>query len=256
MPKIIFFDVDGTLSFQNKIYDSTIQALLELKKRGHYIVVATGRSIGQCNELFELIPFDGFICFNGKYAEFHNEVIYDEKIDSNYLKEVFSDLEKDKSSYAFLSKENFLTFKENDPLIQAFVDDFKMDYPGIKDLDYIDQHDIYSIGVYSDHNINHIIEKHSNLTFMRVSSIGYDVVLKGGEKGYAIPLFLKHLGLKFEDSIAFGDNVNDLSMMENVFDSVCMGQGNAMLKEVSKYVTKPADEDGIYYALKEILKLI
>ena len=52
--------------------------------------------------------------------------------------------------------------------------------------------------------------------------------------------------------MAFGDSLNDVEMFKHASFSICMGQGNNELKKLSDFVTTSIDEDGIYYACKEL----
>ena len=50
--------------------------------------------------------------------------------------------------------------------------------------------------------------------------------------------------------MAFGDDLNDLSMFKLVNYSVCMGNGNEKAKKEAFYVTDNIENGGIYKALK------
>lgn len=61
-----FFDVDGTLlSFEKHIVpNSTQDSLAELHRKGIKIIIATGRSAMNLNEI-SMLPYDGIIGLNG-----------------------------------------------------------------------------------------------------------------------------------------------------------------------------------------------
>ena len=63
------------------------------------------------------------------------------------------------------------------------------------------------------------------------------------------------LGIDWEQTIAFGDSANDISMLRCANTSVAMGGGNPILFDMVDYVTSAVMEDGIAKAL-EYLKLI
>ncbi len=54
----------------------------------------------------------------------------------------------------------------------------------------------------------------------------------------------------------FGDDMNDFEMLNGYKNSVAMGNADARVKAVARFVTKSNDADGISYALKELLKVI
>ena len=56
------------------------------------------------------------------------------------------------------------------------------------------------------------------------------------------------LGIGREDSIAFGDSPNDLSMFRESGLKIAMGNGSPALKAEADYVTTGMYEDGIWNA--------
>ena len=74
--------------------------------------------------------------------------------------------------------------------------------------------------------------------------------IKGISKATGIAYFMKLWNM--ESYVAFGDSLNDVEMFKHASFSICMGQGNNDLKKLSDFVTTSIDEDGIYYACKEL----
>lgn len=71
-------------------------------------------------------------------------------------------------------------------------------------------------------------------------------------KATGIKLFLEHLGLEREDSIAIGDGPNDLQMMEYAGTGIAMGNAKAEVKALADMVTSDVTEDGIYHAFEKL----
>jgi hypothetical protein len=53
-----------------------------------------------------------------------------------------------------------------------------------------------------------------------------------------------------EDTVGFGDSMNDLEMMETVGLSICMENGADALKKIADAVCPAVTEDGIYRAFE------
>ena len=77
-----------------------------------------------------------------------------------------------------------------------------------------------------------------------------DITIKGISKATGIAYFMKLWNI--DNYVAFGDSLNDVEMFKHASFSICMGQGNSDLKRLSDFVTTSIDEDGIYYACKEL----
>lgn len=63
----LFFDIDGTFTYQNKIIPSTYQTLWNLKASGLRLAAITGRSAGWCDHMARLWPVDAVIGENGGF---------------------------------------------------------------------------------------------------------------------------------------------------------------------------------------------
>lgn len=77
-----------------------------------------------------------------------------------------------------------------------------------------------------------------------------DITIKGISKATGIAYFMKLWNI--DNYVAFGDSLNDVEMFKHASFSICMGQGNSDLKRLSDFVTTSIDENGIYYACKEL----
>ena len=65
-------------------------------------------------------------------------------------------------------------------------------------------------------------------------------------KGKAVERVCTYLGIPVEDSMAFGDSMNDLEMIQTVGIGFCMADGNEKVKAAAAEICPPAAEDGIY----------
>lgn len=67
-PKIIFFDIDGTLvPLKEGIRTRTVEALQKLRQNGIKLCIATGRAPMEVPK-FEGVTFDAFLTYNGSYC--------------------------------------------------------------------------------------------------------------------------------------------------------------------------------------------
>lgn len=49
----------------------------------------------------------------------------------------------------------------------------------------------------------------------------------------------EHLGIPLEDSVGFGDSMNDKEMLEVAGLSVCMENGSAEMKKIADVICRP-----------------
>ncbi len=81
----------------------------------------------------------------------------------------------------------------------------------------------------------------------------FDVVRAGNSKGRRLIEWAGARGIEPAEIIAFGDNLNDLSMIRAVGLGVAMGNAEDILKAEAGWVTTSNDSDGIAEALARFL---
>ena len=72
-------------------------------------------------------------------------------------------------------------------------------------------------------------------------------------KGLAIRRIAMHYGIKREEIIAFGDNCNDIEMIEYAGLGVAMENAHADAKKCADFITLSNNDEGIAYALEKFL---
>lgn len=63
------------------------------------------------------------------------------------------------------------------------------------------------------------------------------------------------LGVSRTDTIAVGDSMNDLEMLQAVETGVCMANGSLSLQKIADLICPPVTEDGLY-RIFETLQLL
>lgn len=87
---------------------------------------------------------------------------------------------------------------------------------------------------------------------VRSSDILLEIMAKGISKREAVERYCRHLGILPKDTIAFGDNYNDVEMLEAVGRGYVMGNAPEEIKERFPYVTADNDHDGIAQVLEQV----
>lgn len=80
-----------------------------------------------------------------------------------------------------------------------------------------------------------------------------EVFPKGVDKGKALGIICRKLGVNPEQTVAFGDHELDIPLLEAAGFGIAMGNAIDELKEIADFVTKPNDEAGVAYALEQFL---
>lgn len=80
-----------------------------------------------------------------------------------------------------------------------------------------------------------------------------EIIAYRAGKGNAIQAYCKANGFDVSELVAFGDSVNDISMLKAAGVGVAVGNARAELKEVADYITLSNDEDGVAEVIEQIL---
>ena len=75
----------------------------------------------------------------------------------------------------------------------------------------------------------------------------------GASKGEGILRLAQILGVRAEETMAFGDGENDLSMMEKAGISIAMENGEASIQEKADYIAPCNNDAGVAQMLEKMV---
>ena len=213
-PRIIFFDIDGTLIDMEKkrITERTLDALRRLQQNGILLAVATGRSP-------LIVPkFDG--------VELGRPVSV-----AGRTQLLSNGTDDDLTAYYAIGGRAPVISDKFDEVSRGEVFQLLM---GCRESDW-----------------PAILKGTSGAKIAAWWDRAVDIIPISGGKGAGIQKVLAYYGLTPEDAMAFGDGNNDIEMFQAVGHSVAMGNASADLKAIASEVCGTCAEDGIYHYCKE-----
>ena len=80
-----------------------------------------------------------------------------------------------------------------------------------------------------------------------------EIIPSSASKAEGLALLVGHWGLTLDNVIAFGDETNDLEMIERAGIGVAMGNATAALKAVADVIAPTVAEDGVAVVLEALL---
>ena len=265
MYKLIALDLDGTLTDDHKnILEETKQKLIELANKGVVIVLASGRPTAgifkEANEL-TLDNVGGYLLsFNGaRVLDYQtNEVVYEQTLSPEVAHEMY-----DRAKYFGLSPLTYnpteiITEDIGDHWIQKesfttkmnihHVHDFKsfVDFPVNKVL--ITGEPAYVATIIDEFKAPY----EGKMSIYRSDPYFIECMANGIDKAASLRVLCEKLGIKQEETIAFGDGYNDLSLIEYCGYGVAMANAVDEVKERANYITLSNNDNGIAYCLKQL----
>ena len=247
---IVFFDIDGTLATGKIVPESSKEALKILRSKGDLVFICTGRNINYVRNNFSEFA-DGFITNNGRLAYFNDEVIFDAPIEKETMKAIIDKLNKTKAGYVFHTKSHGY-YNGPDDLFYLLRENNDQGYL-LKGFDEKD--DVFYNFDICFHNFDHCEEIKKELEEMCIfnphgAHLSADVSIKGTDKGDALKAVADKLKVDISNTYAFGDGMNDITMMKAAGHGIAMGNGQDLCKQAAEYITSDIDDDGVYNGLK------
>lgn len=264
---LIVLDLDGTLLTDEKVIsENTKTKLLKAKSEGHEVMIATGRPF-RSSEMYyrELGLTTPIVNFNGAFVHHPNNRSWDmihKPISLNVVKEVVEAVQSYsiKNMLAEVLDDVYLHYHD-EQMLSAFA----LGNPQITtgDLRTFLKADPTSLLIHADENSvdlvrKHLRDVHAEVIDHRRWGAPWDVieiVRHGLNKAVGLDHVSKYLNIPKDRIIAFGDEDNDLEMIEYAGVGVAMGNAISPLQNIANEITSTNNEDGIAEFLKERLKL-
>ena len=255
---ILFFDIDGTIfDDQQHLPDSVLPAMEAAHRRGHQIIINTGRTLCNLDHRLDSFPLDGWIMGCGTRILYHGETLQRMEYSperSLRLRNIFLALklptvwECDTAMY-------FDPLSPDHPATGKFSEWAKRKgiYREITEKD--PEFRVVKMFCFSDEEKISAMKELTAEAGMPYTAInrwpeGWEVVPLRFSKGKGIDTLCEKLGVSPDDCYAFGDSSNDLTMFEHVGHSIAMGNAPEEVRKVCTYVTDRPEDDGIANAMK------
>ena len=98
----------------------------------------------------------------------------------------------------------------------------------------------------------------SNIKIIRESTYNqtpwFSIVNQEASKGNMLKILADKLNIPIKNTIAIGNDYNDLSMINSAHDGYAMANANNIVKTHAKYITYSNNDDGVAIALEKIMQ--
>lgn len=252
--KAVFFDIDDTLRIKASGYmpASITYVFEQLKAKGIMTGIASGRAIyGVVPEIRALNP-DIFVTINGaRVLDKKGEVLYKKPIPREITQKYVAWAKSVGIEYGCAGKDK--------PVVSArikLIDDAMVPVYGVceVDPDFHLTNDVYHMWTFAENNADLVLpeELAEEIRMVAWHPHSSDVVRNGTSKASGVAHVAELEGLKPENILVFGDELNDMELFDYAGLAVAMGISHPELQKKADFITKKVEEDGILFALEEL----
>lgn len=264
-PKLIATDLDGTIvAHYGLITDRTKAAFGAAHNLGIHIFFVTGRPPRWMMEIKEAFTFGIGICGNGGMLfDIQNQSVLEEWlipvdqqiITINKLRKAIPQISFAIESGNYFHRETSYIPRWDVGINNTGVKDIKsiITSPALKILARCSDQELSSDEMLAIAQVE--LDGVVTVTHSNPHESLLEISAEGVSKGTTLAKMASRLGISAEESVSFGDNPNDFSMLAWAGRSWAMADGHPDASKYAKLIALPHQDDGVAIIIEELLKL-
>lgn len=287
MYKLIAIDLDGTMLNQYGIVtEKTKEAIKKIQKTGIEVIIASGRPIDSIKTIAKEIQSEKyFISGNGAilYDIKKQEIIYENTLKKSKVLDIIKICEENSIFYTIYTEKEIISKSLNFNVLYYNKENLNKDEENKTHInlveniyDYVKNREEKIIKfTICDNNqaiFNSIMRKLKEIEEIEVLDVSHmsrktikqgteefeieyyytEISAQNVDKWSALEILSEKTGIKKEEIITIGDNINDKKMIENAGFGIAMQNGSPEVKKNARYIAPDNKEDGVAKVLELI----
>ena len=265
--RLLALDLDGTLLNSRKEVTPAVKRALEwVRERGVHVVLSTGRIVGEAAEFARELPCDDLMVTAGGTAI---ATASDERILQSWdmpceigAKVVEAVQSRPVRVMIYVGSKIYINEYSNCDFVANYrVEGFHANKIVVEDIageirrNRLNVTKVYALG--EREVLEQALAEIRPLPGLTITSSGsdnFEILPAGADKGRALTRLGEMLGVTPAEMVAIGDSDNDAEMLRAVGMPVAMGNADAALKDLAKYITADCDHDGVAQAVYHLFQ--
>ena len=268
LPKILFTDLDDTLlNSRKQVTPENRRAIQQALQRGHRIVICTGRPLMGTTALIQELelnqPGSYAATYNGGviYDCFKKQIIYQKTIPIPYVKYIFQKSQQ-YNLFCQTYSDTHLLAPCPSPDLDEYLAKSSMPYkimPSLLDSLDAEPAKVLVIGPSDQRQLNRYLGDirewaEDKISLFYSSPIYLEHVPLGISKGSAIRWLCRYLQIPLENTVAAGDQQNDIPMLQTAHVGAAMANATKECKDAADFITeKDCDHSGFAEIIEKFL---
>ncbi|MCS4488331.1 HAD family hydrolase [Streptococcus sciuri] len=264
MIKLIATDMDGTFLDANGTYDKKrLNTVLKgFKKRGIVFVAASGRSLLSLESLFaDFRDQMGFVAENGSALVVGGELTFEKHLTKEQYLEIIQLL----LASPYMNGHEYLLSGKNGAYVHQdassdYVNFISNYYKNIQRVDSFEAIDDVIFKLTANFTEETVLEGEKwvteRLSYANAVTTGFqsvDIILDAVTKRTGLEALCTQLGIKRDEVLAFGDNLNDYEMLEFSGTAIATGNARDEIKAISQEVIDSCEKESVMAYMEGIL---
>ncbi|MBX5436775.1 MAG: HAD hydrolase family protein [Alicyclobacillaceae bacterium] len=267
--QIVFLDIDGTIVVNRRLIPSAAQAVRMLQARGVQVALCTGRSVLHATPVQQRLRVGLGIYFNGGLVHAYGRTVAQRPLHPAVVRRIWDVFTT--AGLPLILHTNGRAFapcpvpESIRPILEEY------DYPAIEVWPQVLSRNaghqptvrgrtafpsdvpVYQANVFMDPSWDALVQNQfPECLLYRWHPQAVDLQKRGCDKSLGALDLLRHLQIPPARALHIGDGGNDIGMFATLGWSVAMGNASPEVQRHAQMVTAPAEEDGVFKALRRI----
>lgn len=282
--KLIAIDLDGTLlSLHNQISKENIEALRNAQNAGHVIMICSGRAPEDIEQILKQAEFSCPVAgSNGTVVKLDGKVIQNISMNAEDTEQVVMKLDEEWVPYRIYTNDGIFVPTDWSARVAKVLEGNAIKVEGIPEelfrrmtekpqqsdiIKYFhDYHELFAtdqltVQKFFVLTLNNEVKAELTAYMERITGVisttsgpyNIEIMDRNGNKGVALRAAAAYYGIPMTDTVAMGDNFNDVPMLQAAGLSIAMGNADPEVKKMSDTVTLTNEENGVAYAIEKFI---
>ena len=263
MIRLIATDIDGTLVKEStsQVYPELLEVIREWTDMGGYFCVASGRQYYSIRHMFgQVSDRIIYLAENGAHVRYGEIDILVQKMRRDYVEELMAQLRQyyDECDVVVSSTEGSLMESRNEEFIKLIAEGYHNKYCVVEDVLAVPE-EIIKIAIRHEGSIRDLGEKvlipqwRDKVKACMAGEDWVDFMDAAVDKGNALKVIQEYLGVTAAETMAFGDNDNDIGLLAAAGESYAVENARDSVKAKAKHICPSYHEKGVYRVIKGLI---
>jgi hypothetical protein len=277
--KLIALDLDGTtLNSSKEINQENVKMIKRAQASGNIVVILSGRSKDSIEKELAKVDINCPIgANNGTSIYVENKLIKQISLPRRQNKKIISLLDQENLPYKVTTNKGSFAPANWSKRFNDFIESAKVPKSHFENEHFsaltqspeklgqkvfenpdeiltdkeimVQKYFVIALNPEQKEKIQNDLKKITGLKVLSSTPFSFDVSNINGHKGTALKVFAEHFNIPLDQTIAVGDEGNDIPMLEAAGLGVAVENADNELKKFSDFITLSNDENGVAHVI-------